>query len=98
MAASKLTDFQTKRLNILAEAILDLSPLEQEVLWRKYRDTSEEMFGLDPAMFSECYPKVEGAEMTEQHLDFFKHMSMSGGFPGGFVDSIIEGKTADLFP
>ncbi len=43
-------------------------------MWRKFRDVNEESFGLDPAMFGDCFPKLEGEEMTPEHLDFFKLM------------------------
>ena len=83
---------------MLADAILDMTDIEQEVLWQKYRDTNEAGFGLDPAMFSDFYPKLDGLDPSPENLDFFKTMAMSGGFPGGFVESVIEGKTVDLFP
>ena len=98
LASSKLTDFQQKRINLLADAILDMSDVEQQVLWQRYRDANEAGFGLDPAMFSDFYPKLDGLDAQPENLDFFKTMAMSGGFPGGFVESIIEGKTVDLFP
>ena len=83
---------------MLADAILDMTDIEQDVLWQKYRDASDAAFGLDPAMFSDFYPKLDGLDPSPENLDFFKTMAMSGGFPGGFVESVIEGKTVDLFP
>ena len=83
---------------MLADAILDMTDIEQDVLWQKYRDANDAGFGLDPAMFSDFYPKLDGLDPSPENLDFFKTMAMSGGFPGGFVESVIEGKTVDLFP
>lgn len=101
-AATKLTPYQQKRINVLADAILDMNEAEEEYLWRSFRDKNEQAFGVDPALFSDFVPKIEKKEewpeLAAESLNFFKAMATQGEFPGGFVSMIMEGRTVELIP
>ena len=101
-ASTKLSFFQQKRINVLADAILDMNEAEEECLWQTFRDRNEQAFGVDPALFSDFVPKIEKKEewpeLSPEALNFFKSMATQGQFPGGFVNMIMEGRTVELIP
>ncbi|OMJ91074.1 hypothetical protein SteCoe_6432 [Stentor coeruleus] len=90
-ASEKLSTFQNHRVNVLAEAIISLTPEEKAYLWQAYRDTQIECLGLDPAMFSDFFPKIE--ENNEFDLS---SIALPQHSPAGLVKKVLKGEKVNL--
>jgi ribosomal protein L7/L12 len=91
-------------VNVVADAILSLTETEQAYLWENFRQQNEQLFGIDPLLFGDFSPKIdpidsgEWPELTPKSLAFVKDMQGAGGFPLGFVEMVLSGRTVDLLP
>lgn len=75
----------------MAKAIISLSPEEKAYLWQAYRDTQIECLGVDPAMFSDFFPKLE--ENNEFDLTSIALPLQS---PAGLVKKVLKGEKIQL--
>ena len=82
-----LTDFQLHRVKVLSEAIKSLTIEERDCLWQAYRDAHIEGQGIDPALFSDFFPKAG------ENMEFdFSNLQTPDNVCAGLVQKVSRGE------
>ena len=79
------------RAKLLSQAIKSLTPEEREVLWQSYRDSETKGLGIDPALFSDFYPKMsQGNELD------FSNIRLPDTICAGLVHKVKRGENISI--
>lgn len=88
----------------MADAILNLSEAEKVYLWEAFSKCDDEPSANREAIFRDYSPKIdkinsgEWPELSPAATKFMQDMQSGGGFPMGFVEMVVSGRTKDLLP